>query len=380
MPSRADPVDQPPLRAIQRGQPGDAPSIGRLREYSAGVREETSLLGFINVLLRYRTLLIVCAIAGAVILGLSAVSSSRMYAAYASFTVRGVRARSAISDLAAQLGLTPGADQSQSAAFYIDLVSSNVILEPVASASYTVTTSRGAAKRSLASLFGIHDQPPAFALSRTVKELRSRISASGNPRTAVISVAVKAPSPELGRQILQNVLQQMDAYYANDRRQKATAERDFVEKMLNDAGVALAQAEERLSTFRQVNREYQSSPALTLENDRLTRGVRMRQQIYTAMQQSFEQARIEELRDLPSITVLDRPEEGTASDKRTALQQMLFGLIAGLMVGIVLAFIHIRTREIRKAGTPAYNEYSALKKETVASFARPWRAISRTGS
>lgn len=371
-------MDQPPLRAIQRGQFDDGPSIGRLRAYSDGVREETSLLGFINVVLRYRALLGVCALAGATILGFTALSSSRMYAAYASFTVRGLRARTPISELAVQLGLAPAVDQTQTAPFYVDLVSSNVILDPVAKAPYTVSTSTGTVQRSLASLYGIHEQSPALALSRSVKELRSRISASGDNRTAVISVAVKAPSPQLGQQILQNILQQMDTYNASQRRMKATAERDFVEKMLNDAAVALAQAEVRLSTFRQLNREYESSPALTLENDRLTRGVRMRQQIYAAMAQSFEQARIEELRDLPSITVLDRPEAGTASAKRTAIQQILLGLIAGLMVGIVLAFVHLRTREIRYAGTPAYLEYSMLKKETVASLARPWRAKSRT--
>ena len=77
---------------MQKGIIEGSPIIGRRRRYTDGPREETSLLGFINVLLRHRRLIAVCALTGAVILGVSALDATRMFLAYATFTVSGSRA------------------------------------------------------------------------------------------------------------------------------------------------------------------------------------------------------------------------------------------------------------------------------------------------
>ena len=81
-----------------------------------------------------------------------------------------------------------------------------------------------------------------------------------------------------------------------------------------------------------------NSPQLTFENDRLERQVFMRQELVTAMAQAYEQARIDEVRNTPLITVIDRPEPAALPDPRWLLEIVL-GLSLGMMVGFGLAFV-----------------------------------------
>src|SRR5688572_16360850 len=163
MPTNAgDGKDQVARHAAQKGIIETASTVRRRRQYTSGPREETSLLGFLNVLLRHRRIIALCALVGGVILGASAVNSPRMFYAYSSFTVRGARAPSQLSAVAAQLGLTMGSlDENQSLAFYGDLVTSGVILRPVSRKAYK--SSPGGSEKPLASFFGIEDKNSELA-------------------------------------------------------------------------------------------------------------------------------------------------------------------------------------------------------------------------
>jgi uncharacterized protein involved in exopolysaccharide biosynthesis len=361
----------------QNGLIEKAPTLRRRRQYTDGPREETSLLGFVNILLLHRGLIAVCALVGGVILGVSAFDSPRWYMAYASFTVRGAKAPSQLSAVATQLGLTLGSlDENQSLSFYGDLVTTGAILGPVSRTLYTDSL-RGGGEKPLAAYFGIHEKNPGVARSQALDELRSRVAATTTPRTGIINVRVLAEQPPLARQILQNILTELDAYNLATRRNRAVAERDFVERRVAEANAALLQAERHLSSFLQMNRAYSSSPVLQMEFDRLERAVRMRQQIYTAMARSLEQAKIEEVRDLPTVLVIDQPEAALEPQRPPVIRRTLLGLIAGIFVGIVLAFLRERAAETREAGTSAYTEYSALKRKALGDLARPWAPVGR---
>ena len=370
-------VDRVARQPMQNGSIESAPTIRRRRQYTTGAREETSLLGFLNILLVHRRLIAVCAVVGAVILGVRAFDSTRFFRAYASFTVRGARSPSQLSAVATQLGLTMGSlDENQSLAFYADLVTTNAILAPVARMPYS-TSARGGGERPLAAFFGIDERNPGVAASRALDELRSRVTATSASRTGVISLWALAEHPRLAQQILQNVLTELDTYNLAMRRKRAVAERDFIERRVAEAGAALAQAERQLSAFLQTNRDYAGSPMLQMEFDRLQRAVRMRQQIYTAMARSLEDAKIEEVRDLPTVLIIDQPEAGLEPLRPPVVRRTLLGLIAGLFVGIVLAFLRERAAETRNAGTSAYTEYSALKRKALGELARPLAPLSR---
>jgi uncharacterized protein involved in exopolysaccharide biosynthesis len=372
-------MTQPGTRAIRRGQSEGGATIGRAYVTPDSPREETSLLGFVNVLLRYRALIIIAAILGGAILGIMEFTKERMFVAYASFTVRGARAPTSASTLATQLGLNIGTsgDEAQSAEFFIDLVRSRSIVARIADSLYTINTPKGPVRRSLASIYGFDKSAGQLAKAEAVEQLRDRITASSWGQTGIILLSVVAEQPALSQQILNNLIAELDAFNIARRKERAAAEREFLEKLLNDAKLDLVRAETQLSTFRELNRAYANSPALGLENSRLQREVGMRQEIVTAMTQSLEQAKIEEVRDTPAITLIDRPEPAAAPATHESIRKTLIGLVAGMMVGIIIAFLRERAVETRQAGTPVYSEFSSLKNETAIGVRRPFGMVSR---
>ena len=78
----------------------------------------------------------------------------------------------------------------------------------------------------------------------------------------------------------------------------------------------LQEAENRLAGFLKVNRDYQNAPDLRFQYDRLNREVSIQQQLFVSLAQSFEQAKIDEVRDTPVISVVEAPEVPARPDSR----------------------------------------------------------------
>jgi uncharacterized protein involved in exopolysaccharide biosynthesis len=97
-------------------------------------------------------------------------------------------------------------------------------------------------------------------------------------------------------------------------------------------------AENRLQSFMQQNRVYNTAPRLSFEQDRLSREVQNRQQIVNVLAQAFEQAKIDEVRDTPVITILDTPETPAAPDSRGLLTKVIFSLFFGAALGALTAW------------------------------------------
>ena len=81
------------------------------------------------------------------------------------------------------------------------------------------------------------------------------------------------------------------------------------------------------------------TPQLALRDQRLLRSVDLRQQLYVNLSTSYEQARIEEFRDTPSITVVDPPRTpySKASPKRRLI--VIAAAALGLFVGLAVALL-----------------------------------------
>jgi uncharacterized protein involved in exopolysaccharide biosynthesis len=341
-------------------------------------QEEKSLLGFINILLKYRRTLAVFAILGG-LAGVAAFFSDRQtYTARAAFTVG--RARTPIQLVNPWLRRTEAldiaGDARQSAAYYVELLVSRPVLRAAASGNFTVLTPRGRETGPLARFYGIRGRPDV-ALSKSVEELRQHISISSSQQTGTVWFYVDTPYPEISAQLANALMRQLEQYNLAHRQVQATAERAFIENRLDDAATDLHTAENQLAVFRERNLIYRYSPQLLLASDRLQREVRMRQQLYDALMKSYEQARIEEVRDLPTITILEPAVVPTSPVKGSSGRKPLLGAITGLLIGIILGFIRERVAETRAAETPAFVAYAALKRQALRDLAHPLDPIGR---
>ena len=76
----------------------------------------------------------------------------------------------------------------------------------------------------------------------------------------------------------------------------------------------LTKAENRLKEFREKNRQV-LSPQLLLEQERLIRDVQINATIYTELRKQFELVKIEEVKNIPVINVMDAARAPAKKDK-----------------------------------------------------------------
>jgi len=94
----------------------------------------------------------------------------------------------------------------------------------------------------------------------------------------------------------------------------------------------------------------------------------MRQELVTAMAQAYEQARIDEVRNTPLITVIDQPVPPALPEPRGWLLKFLLGLILGLLTGSVLAFIREFGERAKTEENRAYDEFRAVVQDARKDF------------
>jgi uncharacterized protein involved in exopolysaccharide biosynthesis len=340
-------------------------------------RDAISIVEILSILLRYRVMIVGLALLVGFFAGIKSLMSPMLYSTEAEFMPKGTRAQSQLASLAQQVGLAVGGDAGQSPQFYMDLIKSRPVLNEVGSKQYTVRTDSGTVRGDILTLFNAKGLNAAERRSFVVELLQGMIATSTAPKTGVITLTVRTTRPDLSVQIAGNLLDQVNAFNLNTRQQQASAERVFLEKRLAEARGELRAAEENLQAFMLENRDLKSSPTLALEFNRLNRTVDMRQQLYTGLAQAYEQAKIEEVRDLPVITVVEPPEIPLMPDRRHTLRKVMIAMLLSVFAGVVLAFVRNSLAANKSAQPDAFHEYAELRRDAIQDLTHPWRPIRR---
>jgi len=292
---------------------------------------QPSLERVLALLLRHRVQVVVwCAFCA---LALVAITLFRgpTYTAHTSFVPQSRRNSSLASGFAAQLGVVlPGQDQTQSPNFYADLASSNLVLGAVADSSVPGAS----CKTSLRDFFKLsRDDSPAVTRARIITKLRARLSSNVVLKTGLVELNVKTKDPAVSASILQDILGELERFNQGARRTQASAERRFTERRFDEVRGELNTAEQRLVSFLERNRDFQNSPVLPFEQDRLQRDVQNKQQGFQTLSQAVEQARIDEVRDTPVLSIIEPPTVPPVRDSRG----LALKLIAALAFGVATA-------------------------------------------
>lgn len=337
-----------------------------------------TIVGLLNVILRRRGLVLLCATIPALLLAVPRFFTSRVYTATAAFTPRSRSAATpSLSGLAAQLGVAvPTGDQTNSPAFVERLLRSRQILGRVVAARYPLP---GAPTRTgtLAEIYSIERSDSLTRRDAAIEQLRRNSRTDVDAKSGVLTLHVTSLTPALSAALGNRMIEEVNRFSLESRQSQASTERQFAEQQLGAARAALQQAEDRLRDFEQRNRSYDLSADLRLERERLQRSVIFRQQLYTSLSQNYEQARLDEARDTPSLLVLEPAEQPVHPDPRGVVKGAVLGFLGGVLLGVLLAFGREYFANMARDESSDIAEFASLRGSVIDDVLHPWRPIAR---
>lgn len=272
----------------------------------------------------------------------------RTYSATASFLPRTRQSSGALAGIASQFGIAvPAGEAGTGSAFYVDLAKSREVLGRVVARRYKLPPGFRSDSGSLVDYFKIERPSRAQANFAAIKRLSASVSATSIQRTGVVNLIVQMESATVANAVANALLEEINLFNLKRRQSQAAAEMQFALDRLAVQREELRLAEDSIEGFLKRNRDYRSSPELSLQYDRRLRQLTLRQQVFVSLSQSFEQNRLEAERDTPVLTIVDAPEEPAVADPRGLRSKGIFALVFGLLVGVCIAMAQAMLNSVR---------------------------------
>jgi uncharacterized protein involved in exopolysaccharide biosynthesis len=289
------------------------------------------------------------------------------------------------SGLASQLGISVGlTGGAQSPDFYASLLGSEGLLTSIADTSYVIHgridpwrfwLPEEEHEGTLVELFGLGHLAPRIATEKAIARLYEKVQVNVDPAAGTVRLRVTTRWPELSLALATRFVEEVGAFNLNTRQFQARAERRFLEERVRAAESELRLSEEALEAFLVSNREWEGSPPLSFAHDRLLRSVQLRQQSYASLSQALEQARIEEVRNTPVLTIVSEPRMPARPMRRHLLLKTMAGTTVGLLIGVLTALGRLAFDEAGARSPDERARLQELRNEVAQDVRRlvPWR-------
>lgn len=319
---------------------------------------EISLFAVGTTLVRNRWRISRWMLIGAVLAGLAVFRRPALYPGTASFVSQTPETeRTSLSSLAGQFGVAlPTGDPSLSPEFYASLLKSRVLLLPIVRDTFIVREMNGK-RLPFADLFEIKGDSREIREDNAVRSLQRMISVSVSKNTGVVQFFVPTRWRSVSLAIADSLVQGVNDYNERTRQGQAASERKFVEGRLAVATSELRAAEDNFESFLRANRQFANSPELTFQRERFQRDVSLRQDVFTSLTQSYEQARIREVRNTPVIKLVETPWVPTQAQPRGRLKWVLIGALLGAFFATIFSFVSEALARERREGSAEADEF-----------------------
>lgn len=238
-----------------------------------------------------------------------------------------------LSDLAALAGVNVPSEASLTK-LYPSIIKSEAVLQKVILKKYQ--TKKNKDSLNLIQIWEI--EAPTFQKSyeAALKTIREELKVNLDNKTSLLTLEIETEDAQLSADILNYIVGQLDNFIQTKKTSSAGNQKVFVEGRLIEVKEELTIAENRLKDFREQNRMIVTSPELLLQQERLLREVIINTTIYTELKKQFEVAKIEEVKDIPIINVMDkaRANANRESPKRSIIVLSTFFISLLCAVGI----------------------------------------------
>lgn len=340
-----------------------------------------SILEILTRLIERWKAIAICAVLGGGVAALSVISRPPLFRAYASFSAQqSDQGRSAFAGLAGQFGLAiPGSGQVTSPEYYAKLVKSRTLLLAVARDSFNVPE-MGRTNTSLSQLFALSSTDSSLRTEQALAILDGIVRTSISKQTGIIEVSATTRWRSVSLAIVEAVVLSVNRFNQESRRVQAMAEREFVEGRLSLAAQELRGAEDRMQELQRGNRQFDPTSDVSLQRSRLMADLDRRRQVVTSLAQAYEEVRLREVRDTPSIIIVENPAVPAVPEPRGRLKVGFMGLAVGTFAGYLFILAGDSIRRRRAAGDPRMLEFLATLSTQYADVTSPVRRLFRRHS
>ena len=149
---------------------------------------------------------------------------------------------------------------------------------------------------------------------------------------------VKAKEPVLARDINVKILDELQKLNRYFKSQNVSERIQFIQNRITAVGQDLENSEQKLKLFRENNRQA-SSPALQLEQERISRDVEIQKGIFLTLKQQLELAEIEKIQNETILQILDKPQVPLIGSGKNLILIIFLSSVFGLGLGILLGFV-----------------------------------------
>ncbi len=332
---------------------------------------EFSLIDLLVSFIRWRRVIVAGLLVGAAWNGLRIGTAPRTYSATASIISEARDGGLSSISMPGFGGL--GGDPTQSASFFANLATSDAVLRKVVEMPVATLGESGDTSRVRTIDWLQVEGSPARKRRLAIEALEGSLLAK--VELGAIELTFTATEPLAARDVLAGVIDALNQVNLERWQGSASRERAFAEERMKEALAELTAAEEEEERFLEANREWRFSPSLTIKRDRLGRTVTRRNQVYLARSSAYEAARLDEVRDVPVLSVLSAPEVPTEPDPRGLLVGLVFGaVIGGAVVVVFVALLNLKGKLAEQQGP----ELDRLRLEVAAATAGAQRLFQRT--
>lgn len=337
-----------------------------------------TLLSVVGAVLKWRRFILASVIGLAATLGMQAYIAPTYYRAAALFSPGDADATTnTFAEFGQRFGLSVPNVGSGSLDYYARVLTTREILDSAVTSEYAIPAPERTAFMDLIEYFEVIHPDEDVRLRKARDQLRGRIDTEVHRPSGLIQVAVSMPAPELAEQVAQRLLEVLNRFNLDRRQSRAETERRFIADRLADTESRLTSAEDSLLNFMQTNRRIEESPTLLFESQRLTRRVQYHQDIYTSLQQAYEKAGIESVRNTPVISIVESPEGSARREREPVLFKAALGGGLGLILACLLAVSAELFRRSETATPFEREQFQRIRAETVADIRRPLEWLRR---
>ena len=255
--------------------------------------------------------------------------------------------------LAAQFGIAMPTDQSEPKWVYPEIIKSRTLARSMVKRKFD--TSEFGPQKSLLQILTYGNGDPQVGLDTleimAVNNFLSMINISEDLTTAILTVSINASEPIFAAEVNQALIEELDTHQRKYNKAKTSDTKQFIEERIIDTEKELIASEEDLKVFMDRNRRIENSPALQLEQQRLSREVAVLTGVFTTLKQQLETTKIEEVKESDYVVILDSPEIplNRSSPNKTGMVLLagFFGIGFGIIIGFIREYI-IRTESETK--------------------------------